>query len=195
VATLNLQVTSGDDDAREARNDSGFAGTGTTIAIQSNADSGNAGVGGFRFLNVTVPQGATITAATWEPRVTSTATDDPDIDIHAEAVDDSASFVTSADVTGRSRTTASVAWTATAVGAAFVQSPDIATVIQEVVNRAGWVSGNDLTIIAVGRSGTSQSFTVRSFENGTGTDAAKLNITYTAGGGVNHKPLLLLGVG
>ena len=58
-------------------------------------------------------------------------------------------------VSSRSRTTASVSWSPaawTAVGQAGPEqrTPNIAPVIQELVNRSGWSSGNSLVIIITG---------------------------------------------
>ncbi|MHC4705621.1 MAG: hypothetical protein ACYS8I_00850, partial [Planctomycetota bacterium] len=41
-------------------------------------------------------------------------------------------------------------WTAVGHAGADQQTPDIASVIQEIVNRPGWASGNSLVIIIVG---------------------------------------------
>jgi hypothetical protein len=60
-----------------------------------------------------------------------------------------------ANVSSRALTTASTSWTPASwsvVGeaAAAQRSPDLAGVIQEVVSRGGWASGNSLAVIIKG---------------------------------------------
>jgi hypothetical protein len=75
--------------------------------------------------------------------------------IQGQASDDAAIFSTSTgDISNRPRTGASVnwsppAWSAGQAGAAQ-RTPDIKSIIQQIVNRPGWSSGNDLAIILTG---------------------------------------------
>ena len=55
--------------------------------------------------------------------------------------------------------------------------PDIQTVVQEIVNRAGWASGNAMNIFVQGATSTDE---IQA--SGFGTFSSKLDITYTAGG-------------
>jgi hypothetical protein len=105
--------------------------------------------GGMRFLNITIPKGATIDAA----YLTITARDSDNLNdvnskIHGEDVDDAATFSDLADYQGRDRTTAVVNWDGIASWTENVEynSPEIKTIIQEIIDRAGWASGNDLVI-------------------------------------------------
>jgi hypothetical protein len=61
-------------------------------------------------------------------------------------------------------------------------SPDISTVVQEVVNRAGWVSDNAMVIIVEGNADSGGYIRAKSYENST-TICPRLHIEYTAGGG------------
>ncbi|MBN1670496.1 MAG: hypothetical protein JXR37_05665 [Kiritimatiellae bacterium] len=112
---------------------------------------------GLRFTGVRVPYGATVRNAA----VQFTADEAPHsaaaaLTIRGEAADDARPFCSERyDVTARPRTAASVAWTPpawTAVGAAGAEqrTPDLAAVVQELVNRPGWVSGNALVIMIRG---------------------------------------------
>jgi len=76
--------------------------------------------------------------------------------IQGEATDNSPTFDNiSWDISSRPRTTAEVVWTPapwTTRGEAGPdqQTPDIASVIQEIVNLPGWAEGNSLVIIITG---------------------------------------------
>ena len=55
-------------------------------------------------------------------------------------------FTSTFDITGRGETIASVAWNGIPVAATGVTltSPDISSIVQEIVDRPGWASGNDM---------------------------------------------------
>lgn len=171
MATYSASITASTDDADQASGTVDL--TGTTINV-----NGTGQYGGLRFTGVTIPQGATIDSATLDVEITSTTHDDPDLTIYAEATDDAATFTSSSNnISGRTSTTATVTWTATSIGAGVKTSPSIAGIIQEIVNRPGWVSGNDIAILMNGRSGASF-FRIRTINAGSGSPA-KLDITYT----------------
>ena len=169
----------GADDAREADDDTGFNGTGTSISAYSNATASARGNLGVRFTGVTI-QGTTIDVAYMAIHAVNTANDDPNVDILAEDVDNAANFVTTADVTSRARTAASVAWTATAIGAGEVNTPSIVTVIQALADRVGF-SDSAAVLFMDGKADLSRQFAIDSYEGST-TESAKLHIEYTAGG-------------
>jgi len=58
----------------------------------------------------------------------------------------------SGNISSRTKTSASVDWTPdpwTSVGATH-DSPDLTTIAQEIINRSGWSSGNDMVFIVTG---------------------------------------------
>jgi hypothetical protein len=186
--TLNLQVSAGADDVYEA--DSGGGADLTESRIQATAAYADFDrrTAGLRFTNVTIPAGATITSAYLSLYMDVDWWDDLVCHIHAEDVDDSASFTTNGSLITRTRTTANVAWSQANLGTGWKQGPDISSVIAEVVGRAGWQSGNALTVImksdTIGVSGTISPFSFQSYD-GDSTHGAKLDVTYTASGGTN----------
>lgn len=153
---------------------------------------------GFRFQNVTIPNGYTIQAAYLRlvgDESQSAGTEN--VDIYGEAADNSSTFSTAANnLTGRTKTTAKVDWDALAgsVPGTLVTSPDIKTVVQEIVNRAGWSSGNAMSVI-LAPGGSNATRTYESYD-GQFYSSAMLHIEYTApaAGGTTHF-LTLLGVG
>ena len=114
---------------------------------------------GMRFLNVAIPQGATIQSAkiTFKANINEAGTT-----CNSKFVGDketnAATFSTLADFQSRRgtdvggannnlRTTASVSWAISAwTSGTSYDSPDISTVIQEIVNQGGWASGNAMAI-------------------------------------------------
>lgn len=182
MATLDLTVAAGADDAHETDFGAGFSSSLNEVFASSNTGSTSRYNGGFRFTNVTIPQGETITAAYLTVQPISTSADDANVDILAEDVDNAVDFSTNADVTSRVRTTASVAWVQDSLGAADVNSPEIKTVIQEVIDRPGWASGNAMVILMDGKSNVNKTFQVKSRDS-SATLCARLHIEYGSGGG------------
>jgi cysteine-rich repeat protein len=140
---------------------------------------------GMRFTNVAIPQGALVSRASLEVSTRlygGNPVDDANVEIYAEDVDNADAFSSSGNFAARVQTTASVSWVQKDMGAGPIRSPDISAVIQEVVNRPGWQSGNDLVILVKGHSGTGGVFEMHSID----TESAKkpkLHITINGGGG------------
>ena len=103
-----------------------------------------------RFLNITIPQGATINDAYLIFLASTTHVEDTvNIQIYCEDADNPSTFSSYADVDGRTLTTAYTAWNSVSHFSEHVeyQFPSITSAVQEVVNRAGWSPGNSLVII------------------------------------------------
>lgn len=104
---------------------------------------------GIRFSAVTIPQGAIINSARLV--VTSSgvySTDTVSSRIQGEDENSAAAFSTVADYFLRSDTSNYTYWNNIAHWAAGAEyaSPDISGVVSEIVNRAGWVWGNNMVI-------------------------------------------------
>lgn len=175
MTVLNLQVAAGTDDAHERANGTGFTATDSYLNCRASATV-DRGSGGLRFANVTIPQGANIISAVLTVEPIGATVDNAAVDIRAEDVDNAANFSTTPDVISRARTVASVPWTEDDIPVGGT-SPNIAAVVQEVVSRAGWVSGNALVIIIDGRLSPDKAFRPASFEHAT-LNPIKLDITY-----------------
>ncbi|MGE5831462.1 MAG: DUF2341 domain-containing protein [Methanomicrobiales archaeon] len=104
---------------------------------------------GLRFTSVAIPKNAAITKAYLTLRAASTSGSPGGGVIQGEASDNGAAFTEGAwsEFDGRTRTTNSVPWSPSAwsVGTDYT-SPELKTVIQEIVNRAGWGSGNSMVL-------------------------------------------------
>lgn len=183
MPTLNLQIAAVLDDGRHRSDD-----TYSTALITF----GNLVSGGFephfRFVNVTVPKDATITAASI--KFTAVISDAELVilsNIYAHNSDNSGQIIDETswhDIVDSNLTAAFVpwdnipAWTLEESGP-DTTSPDISSVIQEIVNRSGWASGNALHIIWLD-DGTTFSAARRGYSFETDpAKAAELHIEYT----------------
>ena len=137
---------------------------------------------GLRFNSIAIPPGARITNAAI--RFRAVAADSPNTNTNAtklvirgQAADNPTSFkgTTRYDVSARPRTGAAVTWAPSSwtVGS-YYDTPDLAIVAQEIVNRPGWNSGNSMVFVVTG----SGSRSAESWDN-SGTNPPKLAISYT----------------
>lgn len=127
----------------------------TSLELDSDGTATNSGPWvGLRFQNVQIAPGATVVTATITVQVGKS--DDPAVDIYGQAADNAAAFAANVnDISGRARTAAKVDWDGTNVTANSPETtPNIAAIIQEIVNRPGWQSGNSIVIIMQGMSPT-----------------------------------------
>jgi hypothetical protein len=172
------QVGAGADDAHEADDGSGFDGTGITVNMIATGLSFLRVNGGARFTSVPFAQGATVAACTVEVWAFGSSSDDVNISMGFEDVDDAVDFVTNADVTTRivSITAAQTAWQQDSLlDVAFVASPDFASSATEVFARAGWVANNDMVFLGDAPTTPDKTLSATSFETNSAR-AIKLNI-------------------
>lgn len=190
--TLNLTIGASADDAAQLTDDN--VAINATVPV---CDATTFHVGS-RWTGVTIPNAATIDAATLTVVIPGTGDDEPLHQVRGEAADDAATFTTASNsVDARGRTTAVVQWNSTNLGAtagsawewgaaagAPTAGANLNAIVQEIVDRAGWASGNALVMIWEQHTGdAARDLRTRHYDNGT-SDAAKLDIDYTAGGPV-----------
>ena len=110
----------------------------------------SAQVVGLRFTNITVPNRATVTSAFLQFTCDETGTGATTLTIKGQVADNAATFGTATfAVSSRVQGAATVNWTVPSWSTVDQRStpqrsPDLKTLVQEVVNRAGWNSGNAL---------------------------------------------------
>lgn len=191
MTTINLQVGTSADDCRvrdDAPADLTYDSIDTTTAFATTGQSSSdTGFGlGLRFTSITIGQADTIDAATlaFTARVTgSNAT--VNTDIEGDDTDNAAGFSTIGDYTGRVKTSALVAWDSISGWTAedAITSPEIKTIIQEIVDRGSWASGNAMAILWEDDGSSDGALRSSYSYDGNSAKAPQLDITFTAGGG------------
>jgi GH35 family endo-1,4-beta-xylanase len=148
--TVESQVSASQDDGY-ASSDQLQSLDGDTLKVGSSALSQPPyHVSGMVFTNLDIPQGAEITSARLKVRShNSGLTETAHCVIEAEATDHAASFDSSRHIGSLLTTGTSVDWILQAPWSAdtWYESPDIAGVIQEVIDRPDWSAGNSLAIL------------------------------------------------
>jgi type IV pilus assembly protein PilY1 len=138
---------------------------------------------GVRFNAIDVPQGAKIDSATIDVNAYGSATSgNPQVAINGEAADDSASFTGSnGELSSRTLTTASALWDVPDfVTGNWYTTVDLKDVVQEIVNRSGWSSGNSMSFVFGTDVGKKDRQAVSYDTNP--NQSPRLSITYEASG-------------
>ena len=182
TTTLNRQVGASSDDAGQYGDGIGFSSTDSRLWVEAGISGGDRRNAGIRFTNISIPRGSTINSASIEIYFTGENDDDVSLDIYAHRVDNAPTFSGSdgRDVTSRVTTSASVGWVQTDLREeVWNTSPNIKSVVQEIVNRSGWSSGNATAILLKGKHSLRGELQFRSWDYSGHTSGAKLHITYT----------------
>lgn len=196
IQTNSFTIIDGDDDVEEFQN----TGADGSVAGELIFDSSDLEMFydswyettvkvGLRFQNVTIPIGATITNA--YVQFTADESDaavsrDLSIEIAGEDEDNSANFTTTTDnLSDRILTTEIVSWDpdgwSSGDSGIDEQTPDLSDILNEIVSRTGWVSGNAMSFVLYGTNFSETSERVaESFEGGA---PAVLHVTYEISGG------------
>ena len=135
--------------------------------ISGDLDLGEKPINGVRFNNIDIPQGATITNAYVQFTADKSGqTASANYSIKGEDVDNAATFSSSSEnLSSRTLTSASVnwnnipAWNTSGESADAQKTPDLTSIIQEIVDRSGWSIGNSLVIFITGTSGKRSAIT------------------------------------
>ena len=175
MTIFTTTVAASADDAQE------LAGTNTTNGTNLNANAASHIIG-LRFTGVTVPAGSTINAAYLTVNITSGSYDDPDVTIRGGNEANPAAFTTATNhLTDRSKTATSVAWSASNVGAGSRNTPDLATLVTDIIALGGWASGNAMAFYITGSGSSALRFTA--YDNGSSYPSLTIDYTAPSAGG------------
>lgn len=174
--TINLssQVRELNDDMEQFTNSGQMTPTGTRLSLGES--NGNDQLVSFRFQEIDIPSGARITGAELEFTADTTQYGSASLSLYGHDVGDAPSIGTSSNyLTNLPRTTARVDWTPTgwSSGGSY-QSPDIKTLVQEIVDRSDWCGQQSMAFIVEGTGERAAS----AYTNNNPSDAPILRISY-----------------
>jgi len=133
---------------------------------------------GARFTGINITQGSTILSAYLRLKAWGYLGSLVNAIVKGENSDNALTFSDAANFDARTRTTASVNWAPAAwVTGTWYDSPNIASIIQEIVNRIGWTKGNAIVIF---------------WEDQTGWDVQDLTYAYSFDHGALEAPQLII---
>lgn len=193
---VKAEIELGSDDADTRDCDGVFPGNEVYLG---KCDDGESITSGFRFNDIQIPQGATIKHAFITFSVDGEYTNPIHLKIYGEASGNSDTFTDSSPPDSRPTTSeeSAVLWEVTDIwdltdnhadeeSKYSFTTPQLASVIQEIVDRGDWVYGNSLSIIIKDNNSTTHRRVI-ALERASGSvklSPARLIITYSGGGGV-----------
>jgi hypothetical protein len=151
---LDRRIANGADDAEQSVSGGSMSLTSSDLELVT--DGSTVQLVGLRFPNLGVPQGATIVEAFVQLQVDEVSTGAASLLIQGQAADSAPAFTsTSGNLGSRPRTAAAVAWSppawpSTGAAGAEQRTPDLAAIVQEIVDRPGWAEGGALALIVSG---------------------------------------------
>jgi hypothetical protein len=149
---ISRRVGASSDDAEQGSFGGGPVWT-TNAFLQFGVGSWNMSWAGLRFTNIGIPRLAVITNAYIQFTSYAASQGAQTFKIYAEASDSAAAFSTNKlNISGRARTAAFSSWTAPSWSAGGLagsaqRTGSLTNVIQQIVNRAGWSSGNSIALL------------------------------------------------
>ncbi len=188
IQTVEYQVNSGDDDAEESASGVDLNSSDLELTLDGSDNQTVA----MRFTDVMVPAGEVISRAYLQFQADETSSSATTLSIQGEANSNAAPFTSATgNITARPRTSAAVpwipaSWPATGEAGIDQRTPDISTVIQQIIDQPGWLAGNSLAIIITGDGGGKR--TAEAY-NGDPAGAPLLHIEFGATPG-NEAPLV-----
>ncbi len=146
--SFQAQVATGSNDVEQQSDGTMYS---SSSDLELTEDGGTQTIG-LRFTNIKIPQGTTIMEAYLDFTAKSSHSGATSLTIKAEKSADAGAFTSSAyDLTSRTLTSASTAWSPSAWTAEETYtSPDIKSIVQEIVNEGAWDGGHALNIIISG---------------------------------------------
>lgn len=150
LQTVELRIAQSSDDAEE------FVSNGSVSLTSSDLElvtDGTAQKVGLRFNNLQIPRGATIQSAYLEFEVDEAQSEATNLSLRAQDSDNAPTFTSAAyNVSSRLLTAAAVDWNVPAWNTLNVKqrTPDLAALLQAIINRSGWVEGNSIAFVVSG---------------------------------------------
>ena len=192
---ITRRIDLGTDDVEEhlknGRMEHGGQNQGRILSMGGN-NSNSEQLVGYRFRDLRIPRGAKIKSATLRMTAFHDDSGSAKFRVRAQKADDAATFGTApGDLSGRDFTNAKVNWTpGTWEAGKDYRTPDLSSIVQKVVNRAGWCGGNSMAFaVELKNDDDFGKRSAYSFDSGPGF-AAALDVSYDAsdiadGGGCN----------
>jgi hypothetical protein len=182
--TVSMAVRSCVDDAHERQEDGVTNYTNSSVLVGRSVSGAATSTynGGLLFRSVQLPRYTRIASARLKLYSKGIGSTPVTVRISAERRDIGRDFSPANPRLGlRPRTTASVSWTLTGPDTGWVDSPDLAPIIQELVSRGDWLPGNELALLLDTPTGATDSASFGAYDGGVGL-TAQLEISYYKAG-------------
>lgn len=155
AGSISVQVNGDNDDAEEKTNNGDVSRGGSDLELGNDKSdlSGSNQIVGMKFRDLQIPIGATVTDAYIKFKAKGSNSGYTNVRIYGDDSDDASSIGSSDDdLSDRTPTSNSVAWNNVPswFKYSYYNTPNISSVMNEIVSRNGWVSGNDVVLMIDG---------------------------------------------
>ncbi|MBJ7396235.1 MAG: heparinase II/III family protein [Akkermansiaceae bacterium] len=180
--TLTVPLAASADDAEESGAVVNLTSTHLELPNPRGPIANSAGdpLVGLRFAGLAIPQGAIITHAAIQFTAAEAQSETTTLDITVEAADHAAAFsATAGNLSNRPITATRLvwqppAWSVLGEAASSQRTPNLAGIVQEIVSRPGWASGNAIALLIKGAGRR----TAEAFDKSGGSPPS-LSVTYS----------------
>ena len=150
--SLQIKIDSGNDDAEEWISNKSMQLGYQEIVFGWDGSNSTYTMPGLRFKNIDIPAGSEVTGAYIDFSVNKVDNEATDITFWGDNSDNAAAFSnTAGDISSRTSTLETVEWLSVpawnSIGSK-ITSPDLSRIVQEIIDRPGWSSGNAIAIMA-----------------------------------------------
>ncbi len=186
--TVDVAISSGSDDVEERENGDLYTNSSDLELVYDSYSSAGYQVIGLRFRSVGVPKNATVTSAYLQFTADESNSAATELEISLHDSSNSPAFSNSNKVSNRNTFSSKVtwepqSWSSNQNGSAQ-RTPNLKTMVQSLVNKSNWSSGNNVSFIIRGKgvslTSTSAKRVADSYEGGS-SKAARFIVNYTSG--------------
>jgi hypothetical protein len=196
--TVAVRVASSTDDAEQTGTTVNTSDSSLNLGFNGALVTPAANIVGLRYGNLNIPQGATITSANIQftaDNLVPSATNVANVFVRGQAIGEAPAFnaATANDISNRTRTSAGITWSNIAgwglnEAGANQRTPDLSSIVQEIVNRSGWSPNNGLAFILENNQSTNNSTRSGYSFDLNPNNAPLLTVTYKSNCGYQVKP-------
>ncbi|UZO80321.1 fibronectin type III domain-containing protein [Aquimarina sp. ERC-38] len=185
IKTLSIPITSGSDDVEEDKNGDLYVDSSDLELVYDQFNDFSYQKIGLRFATVGVPKGAIITNAFLQFTADESHSDPTNLKVSIENTSNARAFSDAANVSSRTKIAQNSIWNPNSWQkddrSSAQRTSDVKALVQQVVNKPNWQSGNSMAFIIEGTgkslTNTNAKRTAESYEGGV-SKASVLQISY-----------------
>ncbi|WP_299442936.1 fibronectin type III domain-containing protein [uncultured Aquimarina sp.] len=183
---IDVAIANGNDDVEESQNGDLYTNSSDLELVYDSHSSAGYQLIGLRFNAVALPKNATITSAYLQFTADESNSTAAELEISLHDNSNSPAFSNSNKVSNRTTFSSKITWNpqswSSSQNGNAQRSPDLKNMVQSLVSKSDWVSGNNATFIirgsGVSLTSTSAKRVADSYEGGS-DKAARLIVNYT----------------
>ncbi|MBQ4822372.1 fibronectin type III domain-containing protein [Aquimarina sp. MMG016] len=184
--SIDVAISSGNDDVEESQNGTLYTNSSDLEMVYDSYNNNGYQKIGLRFRGVQLPNNATITTAYIQFTADESNNAGTELEISLHNSNNSPAFSSANKVSDRSTFSSKVTWEpsswSSGQSGSGQRTPNLKNMVQSLVNKSGWISGNNVSFIIRGKGNSLNSTSAKrvadSYEGGA-NKAPRLIVSYT----------------